>query len=99
MNAVWVIATDLLRDIAFALIAYGLIAVLGAVFAGPSRVAVATRRWLAPTFRDRPVVTLCPYIVGDLDGAATIAQLSEVAENHTGVLVPRPGGYGLLRPA
>jgi hypothetical protein len=50
--------------------------------------------------RDRPVVTLCPYIVGALDGAATIATLDDVAASHTGVLLPRAGGgYGLLRPA
>jgi hypothetical protein len=52
------------------------------------------------TFRDRPVVTICPYIVGDLDGAAAMATLGDVAESHTGVLLPRAGGgYGLLRPA
>ena len=52
------------------------------------------------TFRDRPVVTLCPYIVGDLDGGAAIATLDDVAATHTGVLLSRAGGgYGLLRPA
>ena len=51
------------------------------------------------TFRDRPVVTLCPYIVGELDGGAAIATLGRVAESHTGVLVPAAGGgFGLLRP-
>ena len=51
------------------------------------------------TFRGRPVVTLCPYIVGDLDGAATLATLDDVAESHTGILLPRRDGrYGLLRP-
>ena len=50
--------------------------------------------------RDRPVVTLCPYIVGDLDGGSVLATLSDVAESHTGVLLPRAGGdYELLRPA
>ena len=51
-------------------------------------------------FRGRPVITLCPYIVGDLDGRAALATLSDVAASHTGVLLPRAGGgYGLLRPA
>jgi hypothetical protein len=75
VSAVWAIATDLLRDIAIALIAYGLIAVLGAVFAGPSRVAVATRRWLAPTFRDRP---------GVVYGVATVVFLLVIAWGPTG---------------
>jgi MEDS: MEthanogen/methylotroph, DcmR Sensory domain len=38
--------------------------------------------------RDRPVVTICPFIVGDPEA---------VAEMHTGVLVPRNGGYEMLR--
>jgi hypothetical protein len=51
------------------------------------------------TFRERPVVTLCPYIVGELDGGATIATLGDVAASHTGLLLPDgDGGYGLLRP-
>lgn len=51
------------------------------------------------TFRDRPVVTLCPYIVGELDGATTIATLGRVAEAHTGLLLPEAdGGYAVLRP-
>jgi hypothetical protein len=54
VHSIWLIETDLLRDLALALIAYGLVAVLGAIAAGPSRAAVALRRWLAPTFRERP---------------------------------------------
>jgi hypothetical protein len=49
----WLIETDLLRDIALALIAYGLVAMVGGFVAGPSRAAVALRRSLAPTFRER----------------------------------------------
>jgi hypothetical protein len=52
----WYIETDLLRDLALALIAYGLLAVVAGFVAGPSRPAVALRRWLAPTFRERPVL-------------------------------------------
>jgi hypothetical protein len=54
VHAIWLIETDLLRDIAFAVILYGLFALLAGIFAGPSRLAVATRRWLAPTWRERP---------------------------------------------
>jgi hypothetical protein len=39
--------------------------------------------------RDRPVVTICPFIVGDADP-------SEVAEMHTGVLMAGDGGYDLV---
>jgi hypothetical protein len=56
VHAVWLIETDLLRDLALALVLYGLVAVLAGVVAGPSRAAVAIRRWLAPTFRERPVL-------------------------------------------
>jgi hypothetical protein len=67
---------------------------------GPRQEAMlAVERVWHRTFRDRPVVTLCPYIVGELDGAATIATLGRVAEMHTGVLLPDgDGGYGVLRP-
>lgn len=51
------------------------------------------------TFRDRPVVTLCPFIVGGLDGPSAVDTLGEVSEMHTGVLVPGGNGdYSLLRP-
>ena len=57
VHSIWLIETDLLRNLAFALIIYGLLAVFGGFVAGPSRAAVSLRRWLAPTFRDRPGVT------------------------------------------
>lgn len=50
----WLIGTDLLRALAVALIAYGLLALIGAWLAGPTRPAVAVRRRLAPSFRDQP---------------------------------------------
>jgi hypothetical protein len=56
VNAIWLIETDLLRDLAIGLLFYGLAAVLAAFVAGPTRPAVALRRWLAPTFRDRPAL-------------------------------------------
>lgn len=43
--------------------------------------------------RDRPVVTICPFIVGD---QATPALVEQVSERHTGILVPANGGYDRL---
>lgn len=56
VHAIWLIETDLMRDIALALIFYGLFALIAGIVAGPSRAAVALRRGLAPTWRERPVV-------------------------------------------
>jgi hypothetical protein len=56
VHAIWLIETDLLRDIALALVLYGLFALIAGIVAGPSRLAVGLRRWLAPTWRDRPVL-------------------------------------------
>lgn len=50
----WAIATTLLYDIAVALLAYGLVFVVAAWLAGPTRPAAALRRVLAPTLRERP---------------------------------------------
>jgi hypothetical protein len=67
---------------------------------GPEYEAMmAVERVWHRTFRDRPVVTLCPFIVGELDGAGAIETLGRAAESHTGVLVPDGGaGYTVLRP-
>jgi Short C-terminal domain len=51
VRAVWFIETDLLRDIAIALLLYGGLMVLAGFFGGPSRPATASRRQLAPAFR------------------------------------------------
>lgn len=56
VHAIWLIETDLMRDIALALLFYGLFALVAGIVAGPSRAAVALRRWLAPTWRERPVL-------------------------------------------
>lgn len=50
----WLIGTDLLAGIGWTAIAYGVIVILAAVLAGPTRAAVWTRQRLAPSFRDRP---------------------------------------------
>jgi hypothetical protein len=51
----WSIGTSLLRAIAIALVIYGLLIVLSAWLAGPTRPAVATRRALAPSLREHPI--------------------------------------------
>jgi len=48
----WLIETDLLRDIALALVLYGVVAIVAAWLGSAARHAVALRAWLAPSFRD-----------------------------------------------
>ena len=50
----WIIGTGLLAAVAWALIVYGVVMVLGAVLAGPSDSARRVRSEIAPTLRDRP---------------------------------------------
>jgi hypothetical protein len=59
-SAVWLIGTDLLRDMAIALVAYGLVLLAGVWLAGPSRFALAARARLAPVIRGR---TAAVYVV------------------------------------
>ncbi|HXY84146.1 MAG TPA: hypothetical protein VEH52_01590 [Gaiellaceae bacterium] len=56
----WAIETSLMRDLAIALLVYGILTILAGFVAGPSRAAVAIRRWLAPAFRDHVVIV---YVV------------------------------------
>lgn len=58
-------------------------------------VAAHEEAWDA-TFRDRPVVTLCPYVVGELDAAATLERLDAVASFHEAVAIPGGDGFSLL---
>jgi hypothetical protein len=51
-ESAWRIQTSLLVNVASATIAYGVVAVCGAWLAGPTGLAVATRRTLAPYLRD-----------------------------------------------
>jgi Short C-terminal domain len=57
VHSTWSISTSLLRTIAISMVIYGLVLVLAAVLAGPSRPAKALRRALAPTLRDHPLRT------------------------------------------
>jgi hypothetical protein len=54
-HSAWSIASTLLYDIAIAMVAYGLLIVIAAWLAGPTRSAVAVRRALAPELRHRLV--------------------------------------------
>ena len=49
---VWLIASTLLADVAWALILYGVAVVIAAWLAGPTRWATGFRRWLAPAFTE-----------------------------------------------
>jgi MEDS: MEthanogen/methylotroph, DcmR Sensory domain len=58
----------------------------------PYRAVLGFERAWDAAFRDRPVVTLCPYIVGEIGGAAALDRLDGIAQHHEGVLVPRREG-------
>jgi hypothetical protein len=51
---VWVISTSTLGDLGWANVFYGVLGVLGAVLAGPTRPATAVRRQVAPVLNERP---------------------------------------------
>jgi hypothetical protein len=56
VRVIWSLETSVMRDIAVILVVYGALVLLATVLAGPSRPAVAVRRWLAPSFRHHPIV-------------------------------------------
>lgn len=56
VHHIWLIETQIWGDIGIALFVYGLLVVIAGWLGGPMRPAVAIRRFLAPTFRDRPIV-------------------------------------------
>ena len=58
-HQVWNIGTSLLRDIAVAMIVYGLVIIASAWLAGPTRPATEIRKAMAPTLRDSPAVAYC----------------------------------------
>ena len=62
VHQVWNIGTSLLRDIAVAMIVYGIVIVASAWLAGPTRPATEIRKALAPKLRDSPAVAY--YVVG-----------------------------------
>ena len=56
VRRVWVIGTAILGDIGLAMIFYGVIALVGALLAGPTRIATRIRRWFAPTVLEQPAI-------------------------------------------
>ena len=50
-------------------------------------------------FKDRPVVTLCPYLIGGLEGATTLGRMTGLAEHHDGILVPSEERLELFKPS
>ena len=56
VHDVWNIATSLLVGIAIALIVFGIVIIVCAWLAGPTRPATALRKIMAPGLRDRPAV-------------------------------------------
>lgn len=52
-RSVWEVGTSLLQSSAFALIGYGVVILLGAWLAGPSRTATRVRHGMAPVLRER----------------------------------------------
>lgn len=61
--------------------------------------AMSIERAWEEHFKDRPVVTLCPYVVGRLDAPAGLERLSRLGAGHDGVLVPSERGLDLFRPS
>lgn len=53
-HRVFLIGSEILSDIGWAAIAYGVVIIAGAVLAGPTRYATAVRGRLAPVLNDRP---------------------------------------------
>ncbi len=54
VGSTWIIGTDLLAEVAWAGIIYGLVILIGTVLAGPWRYSRRAREALAPNFRERP---------------------------------------------
>jgi hypothetical protein len=54
VGSTWVIGTDLLAEVAWAGIIYGLVILIGTILAGPWRYSRRAREALAPSFRSRP---------------------------------------------
>lgn len=54
VDSTWLIGTSLLSELAWALIVYGAVILLGTWLAGPHRYAARVRQFVGPTLRDRP---------------------------------------------
>jgi hypothetical protein len=56
-EAAWSIGTSVLANVAWSTVFIGVVVVLAAMLAGPTRIATSLRRLMAPYMRDRPDVT------------------------------------------
>ena len=51
-------------------------------------------------FKNKPVVTLCPYLVGGLSGSGAIERMQDVSKFHDALLIPnRDDDYTLFQAA
>jgi hypothetical protein len=58
VDATWSIATSLLATVATSALAFGILVLVAAWLAGPTRWATGARRWVAPYLSDQPVGVL-----------------------------------------
>jgi hypothetical protein len=97
VSAAWAIGTELLRTVGVNAVIYGVLVMLAAWIAGPSRLAVAVRRASAPTLRDYPVVAyglltvalLILLATGPTDGQRLYPLLAVAALAYVGLEVLR----------
>jgi len=97
VTATWAIGTELLRDVGINGVIYGVLIILAAWIAGPSRPAFALRRYSAPTMRDHPaiiyagvaVLLLILLLSGPTDGQRVYPLLVLCALAFVGVEVLR----------
>jgi hypothetical protein len=68
--AAWLIATETLQEVTAVAVTLGALGVVWAWLCGPTRWGTSVRRWLAPTFRDHPII---PYGVFALIALVLIA--------------------------
>ncbi len=54
VGSAWIIGTSLLAEVAWALLIYALVILVGTLLAGPSRLARRARAGMGPTLRDQP---------------------------------------------
>jgi MEDS: MEthanogen/methylotroph, DcmR Sensory domain len=59
--------------------------------------AMSIERAWEEQFRNRPVITLCPYIVDGLGATAALGRMAELGGGHDGVLVPSDQGVQLFK--
>ncbi len=59
VNSTWLIGTSLLGELAWALIVYGAVILIGTWFAGPTRYATRARKAIGPALIERPEIGWC----------------------------------------